>query len=90
MLRRKGEKSNRSYVACLPNLVDESLTFLYSSSALPRSNIFLKVGNFESSKHVRPRFHFSSNIARRFEIKDFQSSLSFSSLVTFRRIENRN
>lgn len=50
MLRRKGEKSNRSYVACLPNLVDESLTFLYSSSALPRSNIFLKVGNFESSR----------------------------------------
>lgn len=32
MLRRKGEKSNRSYVACLPNPVDESLTFSTSTS----------------------------------------------------------
>lgn len=59
MLRRKGEKSNRSYVACLPNPVDESLTFLHSSSTFPRSKIFLKLGNFESSRCSRAILFFS-------------------------------
>lgn len=54
MLRRKGEKSNRSYVACLPNLVDESLTFLFSSSSLDRK-FFSKL---ETLRKTSWRFHF--------------------------------